>query len=186
LPDESNTKKSRRDTAHDTRENIINIAMEEFSQKGLAGARIDEIAERPASQEQSSRFEDLPPEEALRAMVGHNFDYHYEHPEFVRLVMNENLHHGEHINQIESMKTRNRSVIDQLGAILAKGEKSGVFRAGIDPVDLHIAISALSFYNVANRYTFLCNFDVDFAKPATRARRREQIVQIVMSWVKPA
>ena len=134
-------------------------------------------------QEQSSHFEDLPPLEALRAMIGHNFDYHFEHPEFVRLVMNENVHHGDHIALIASMKERNRSVIDQLGAILSKGAEQGVFRSGIDPIDLHTTISALSFYNVSNRYTFLYNFGVDFAAPATRARRREQITQCVIRWL---
>ena len=213
MTEKSPVAKTKRRGAKETRENIIDVAMEEFSQKGLAGARIDEIAERTASskrmiyyyfggkdglyravleraysrirtQEQSSQFEDLPPEEALRAMVGHNFDYHFDHPEFVRLVMNENLHYAEHIAQIESMKDRNRSVIDQLGAILERGRAAGVFRAGIDPVDLHLTISALSFYNVSNRYTVLCNFGVDFSTTAMRARRREQIIQTVTRWVK--
>ena len=196
----------------ETRENILEVATREFADKGLAGARIDEIAERTASskrmiyyyfgskdelyravlerayqrireQEQQARFEDLPPDEALRAVIGHNFDYHYEHPEFVRLVMNENVHHGEHIAQIDGLRTRNRSAIDQLAAILAKGAEQGLFRPGIDPVDLHMTISALSFYNVSNRYTFLHNFGVDFTVSATRAKRREQIVQCVMNWV---
>lgn len=204
-----------RDDARETRENILDVATREFADKGLAGARIDEIAECTASskrmiyyyfgskdelyravlerayqrireQEQQARFEDLPPDEALRAVIGHNFDYHYEHPEFVRLVMNENVHHGEHIAQIEGLRGRNRSAIDQLAAILAKGQEQGLFRAGIDPVDLHTTISALSFYNVSNRYTFSHNFGVDFTAPATRARRREQIIQCVMAWVTKA
>lgn len=201
-----------RDEGSETRENILEVATREFADKGLAGARIDEIAERTASskrmiyyyfgskdelyravlerayhrireQEQQARFEDLPPDQALRAVIGHNFDYHYEHPEFVRLVMSENVHHGEHIAEIEGLRGRNRSAIDQLAAILEKGEEQGLFRAGIDPVDLHMTISALSFYNVSNRYTFLHNFGVDFTAPGTRARRREQIIQCVMAWV---
>lgn len=201
-----------RDDARETRENILDVAAREFADKGLAGARIDEIAERTASskrmiyyyfgskdelyravlerayqhirdQEQQARFEDLPPDEALRAVIGHNFDYHYEHPEFVRLVMNENVHHGEHIAEIESLRGRNRSAIDQLAAILAKGQEQGMFRPGMDPVDLHMTISALSFYNVSNRYTFRHNFGVDFTAAPTRARRREQIIQCVMAWV---
>ena len=34
----------------------------------------------------------------------------------------------------------------------------GVFRAGLDPIDLHMSISALSFFNVANRHTFALIF----------------------------
>ncbi len=198
--------------ALETRDNILIVATREFADKGLAGARIDEIAEKTQSskrmiyyyfggkdelyravlerayqhirtQEQAAHFEDLQPDEALRAIIGHNFDYHFEHPEFVRLVMNENVHHGEHIAQIESMKERNRSVIDSLAVILKKGEALGLFRSGVDPVDLHTTISALSFYNVSNRHTFLHNFGVDFTAPEVRARRRDQIIDCVLTWV---
>ena len=98
--------------------------------------------------------------------------------------MNENVHKGEHIAQIPDMQARNRTVIEALGAILKKGVEQGVFRDGIDPVDLHMTISALSFYNVSNRYTFRQNFGVDFAEPAQRARRRVQIIDCVLHWVK--
>lgn len=199
--------------ALDTRENILEVATREFADKGLAGARIDEIAEKTSSskrmlyyyfggkdelyravleraylhirgQEQDAHFEEMQPDEALRAIIGHNFDYHYEHPEFVRLVMNENVHHGEHIARIDSLKERNRSVIDSLSAILKRGEELGLFREGINAVELHATISALSFYNVSNRYTFEHNFGVDFSAPAVRAMRREHIIQCVLAWVK--
>lgn len=200
-------------TALRTREDILEVAGHEFSEKGLAGARIDEIAEKTQTskrmiyyhfgskdglyqavlqrayetirnQEQAARFEDLSPEQALRAIIGHNFDYHFEHPDFVRLVMNENVHKGDHIAQIPGMRERNRPVIAALGAILKKGVDQGVFRDGIDPVDLHMTISALSFYNVSNRYTFRQNFGVDFAESAQKARRRVQIIDCVLRWVK--
>jgi len=201
-----------RDNPRETRQNILEVATQEFADKGLAGARIDEIAERTASskrmiyyyfgskdglyravlerayqrirdQEQQAGFEGMEPDDALRAVVRHNFDYHFEHPEFVRLVMNENVHHGAHIAEVEGLRARNRSAIDQLEAILKRGEAKGLFRAGIDPIDLHTMISALSFYNVSNRYTFRHNFGVDFTEPSTRARRREQIIECILGWV---
>jgi hypothetical protein len=39
--------------------------------------------------------------------------------------MNENVHHGEHIAQVEGIKGRNQSVIAQLSAILEKRRRSG-------------------------------------------------------------
>jgi AcrR family transcriptional regulator len=198
--------------ALETRENILDVAYAEFSEKGLAGARIDEIADKTATskrmiyyhftskeglyravleraydrirgQEQSARFEDMPPDQALRAIVGHNFDYHFEHPEFVRVVMNENVHKGEHIATIPDMQARNSTVIEQLRSILDKGTQEGLFRPGIDPVDVHMTISALSFYNVSNQFTFHHNFGVDFSSPSARARRRVQIIECVLAWV---
>ena len=202
----------RNQEAAQTRENILDVAMYEFADKGLAGARIDEIAEKTNSskrmiyyyfggkdklyravlqrsyerirrQEQAAGFETLEPEEALRAIVAHNFDYHFAHPEFVRLVMNENVHYGEHIAQVAGIKESNETVVAQLQSILDRGVELGVFRPGVDPADLHTTISALSFYSVSNRHTFLHNFGVDFSDPAYRAKRREQIVQIVLGWV---
>lgn len=197
-----------------TREDILDTAEREFADKGLAGARIDEIADKTASskrmiyyyfggkdelyravlerayariraQESEAHFEKLPPRDALRAIIQNNFDYHIEHPEFVRLVMNENVHRGEHIARIASLKERNRSVIDALASILQQGVEQGVFRAAIDPVDLHSMISSLSFYNVSNRHTFQHNFGVDFASPAVRAKRREQTIECILAWVAP-
>ncbi len=203
-----------REDARETRENILEVATSEFADKGLAGARIDEIAEQTASskrmiyyyfgskdelyravlerayqrirvQELQAGFETLEPDDALRAVVGNNFDYHYEHPEFVRLVMNENVHHGAHIAQIEGLRERNRTAIEQLTAIIAAGQAKGLFRAGIDPVDLHMTFSALCFYNVSNRYTFKHNFGVDLTEETTKAKRRAQIIDCIMAWVAP-
>ncbi len=91
-------------------------------------------------------------EDALELYVGHTFDYHAEHPEFVRLVMNENIHYGAHIGAVPGIKERNRSVIATLQDIIDKGDQGGRFRKGLDPVELHMLVSALCFYNVSNRY----------------------------------
>jgi AcrR family transcriptional regulator len=203
---------ARQNDPEETRNNILEVAAREFADKGLAGARIDEIAEKTNSskrmiyyyfggkdelyravleraysqirtREEASDFESLPADAALSAQIGHTFDYHAEHPEFVRLVMNENIHHGEHIGHIDGLKERNRSVIASLKAIVDKGVAQGLFRP-IDPVELHMSISALCFYNVSNRYTFETNFGIDMASPDSLARRRAQVTEIIMAWVK--
>jgi AcrR family transcriptional regulator len=213
LPKSISRAEIRRNDAEETRNNILEVATSEFADKGLAGARIDEIAEKTNSskrmiyyyfggkdelyravlersyasiraQEEDAGFEDLPADEALRAIIGHTFDYHAQHPEFVRLVMNENIHHGEHIAHVDGLKERNRSVIAALKAIVDKGVAQGLFRDGVDAVDLHMSISALCFYNVSNRHTFKHNFEVDFDSPKVRARRRDQIAQIILAWLR--
>ena len=120
-------------------------------------------------------------EEALKANVQLTFDYHHQHPEFVRLVMNENIHHGEFIKDVAGIERRNESVIRVLGEIIAKGADEGVFRDGLDPIDLHMTISALCFYNVSNRYTFSEIFRRDMTSPEAVARRREQVVEVVLA-----
>jgi AcrR family transcriptional regulator len=214
LPTSSQNKAdSRLNDAEETRNNILEIAAREFADKGLSGARIDEIAEKTNSskrmiyyyfggkeelyravlersyrqiraREDDANFETLPADKALTAHIEHTFDYHVEHPEFVRLVMNENIHHGAHIGHIEGLKERNKSVIASLQAIIDKGVADSVFRAGIDPVDLHMSVSALCFYNVSNRYTFASNFGVDMSSPKSLKKRRAQIAEIVLAWLR--
>ncbi len=214
MPTSRRTKaENRLNDADETRNNILEVAAREFADKGLSGARIDEIAEKTASskrmiyyyfggkdelyravlersygqiraREDDASFETLPADKALIAQIEHTFDYHVEHPEFVRLVMNENIHHGAHIGHVEGLKERNKSVIESLTAIIDKGVAAGIFRAGIDPVDLHMSISALCFYNVSNRYTFASNFGVDMSSAKSLKKRRAQITEIVLAWVR--
>jgi AcrR family transcriptional regulator len=197
-----------------TKANILEVARQEFSDKGLSGARIDEIAERTntskrmiyyhfASKEGLYRavleeaytriretetampIETMGAEQALRANIRLNFNYHHDHPEFVRLVMNENMHHGEFIKHVVGIKRRNESVIRVLGEIIAKGRDEGVFRDDLDPIELHMTISALCFYNVSNRYTFSEIFRRDMVSPEAVKKRREQVVGVILASCRP-
>lgn len=208
----SNRSDSRTAVPDETRNNILDVATREFADKGLAGARIDEIADKTNSskrmiyyyfggkdelyravlakayshireREAERKLEAMPARDALRELVELTFDYHATHPDFVRLVMNENIHHGQHIGHVPGLKERNRSVISALKTILDKGVTERVFRRGIDPVELHMSISALCFYNVSNRYTFDANFGIDMAAPKNQKRRRAQIADIILAWV---
>jgi AcrR family transcriptional regulator len=199
----------RQSEAEDGRLNILEVAAKEFADKGLAGARVDEIAEKINSskrmiyyyfggkeqlyravleqayaqirtRESAANYAAMSAEDALQQYVGHTFDYHAEHPEFVRLVMNENIHYGAHIGAVQGIKERNRSVIATLQEIIDKGAKEGRFRKGIDPVELHMLVSALCFYNVSNRYTFAANFGVDMGSPKVAKRRREIVIETIL------
>ena len=194
-----------------TRTEILTAATREFSEKGLSGARVDEIAERTQinkrmiyyyfeskeglyravlercyghirMSESAMDLKSLSPEDALRQLVRHTFDYHSMHPDFVRLVMNENIHQGAYIGDIASIKTRNRHVLATLRELLDRGIDAGTFRADIDPIELHMSISALCFYNVSNRYTFSRIFDRDMSSPEAITARREVVVDMIMRW----
>ncbi len=55
--------------------------------------------------------------------------------------------------------------------IIDRGEAEGSFRPGIDPVTLHMNMTALSFYNVSNQFTFAHNFGVDMSSAEAVERR---------------
>ena len=211
-PTKTTTTESEGKASDRTRENILEVATREFSEKGLAGARVDEIAERTNTSkrmiyyyfeskeglyravlekvyeqirliESGIDIEGLSPEEALRELVRVTFDWHNKHPDFVRLVMNENIHQGEHLGSLGGIKSRRQTIVDLLRRVLARGIKSGRFRADIDPVDLHMSISALCFYNVSNRYTFSRIFERDMTSTKALAARREIVVDTILRWV---
>ena len=193
--------------------NIVEVATREFADKGLSGARIDEIAaltktskrmiyyyftskeglyvvvleeayRRIRSIESGLQLEDLEPEAALRKLVGFTFDYQVANPEFIRLVMTENIHNGEFLAQSKTIQQLNVPVIGAVKSVYERGVNTGVFRRGLDPVELHMSISALSFFNVANRHTFALIFKRDMTDPAEMETRRKNIVEMVVRFVR--
>ncbi len=191
---------------------ILAVAKDEFAAKGFSGARVDEIAARTKtskrmiyyyfrdkeglylavleevyagirSVEATLDLENLAPDAALKALVSFTFDYQNANPDFVRLVMIENIHDAKHLKNSNAIQNLNVTVIDSLRRMLLRGEKIGVFRRGVDPVDLHMTISALCFFNVANRATFSTIFKVDMTSLKALAVRRNQVVDMVLRYV---
>jgi AcrR family transcriptional regulator len=198
--------------AEGTVADIMAVATAEFAEKGLAGARIDEIAERTRTSKRMIYYyfkskeglylavleeayrkiraieagldlEHLAPEQALRALVGFTFDYQRANPDFVRLVMNENMHKGEYLKKSKSIHRLNAPAIDALRGIYRRGLESGVFRAGIDPLDIHTSISAVSFFNVSNQHTFSLIFGRDVMSEENLVRRRGNVEDMVLRYV---
>jgi AcrR family transcriptional regulator len=196
-----------------TMADIIDVATHEFSEKGLAGARIDVIAEamrtskrmiyyyfgskeglyiavleeayrRIRAIEADLHLDDLAPEDALRRLVGFTVDYQLANPDFIRLVMTENIHRGEYLAQSKAIQKLNVPAIEGLRRVYERGVAAGVFRSGVDAIDLHMSISALSFFNTANRHTFSLIFKRDFDSPAALIARRDSIIEMVVRFVR--
>ncbi len=192
---------------------ILSVATREFADKGLAGARIDVIAKamstskrmiyyyfgskeglylavleeayrRMRAIESNLHLDDLPPEDALRRLIGFTVDYQLANPDFIRLVMTENIHRAEYLRRSKAIQQLNVPAIDGLKRVLQRGLDAGLFRGGIDPVDLHRSISALSVFNVANRYTFSLIFQRDLDTPAAIIARRDSIIEMIVRFVR--
>ncbi|MEY4121167.1 MAG: hypothetical protein RLZZ457_5 [Pseudomonadota bacterium] len=191
---------------------ILEVATTEFADKGLSGARIDEIAaatrtskrmiyyyfgskeglylavledayRRIRETEAELHLADLSPEDALKALVGFTFDHHHNNQDFVRLVISENMQRGAYLAQSELIQALNVSVIQAIEALYKRGVKAGVFRKGLDPIDIHASISALTFFNVSNRYTFDLIFKRDSQTAKALAARRRNVVEMVLRFV---
>jgi hypothetical protein len=78
------------------------------------------------------------------------------------------------------MHQLNVSIIDLITDVLARGAREGLFRKGIDPVDVHMAIASLGLFQIANRHTFGYIFGRDFASPSQIERHKAIITEIVL------
>src|SRR5690349_10886598 len=112
--------------AERTRAEILDVATAEFAERGYAGARVDEIADRTRTTkrmiyyyfggkqqlyiavlerayaqlrdaEQTLDVDHLDPLAAIRELAELTFDHHERHPQFLRLVAIENIHRAEHM-----------------------------------------------------------------------------------------
>ena len=128
--------------------------------------------------------QDLEPEEALRRLVAFTFDHHLDHESYIRLVMSENIHRGQYLAQSPRIQELNVPAIAAIRNLYERGVKTGVFRKGLDPVDIHASISALSFFNVSNRHTFGLIFKLDMTTRAYIAQRRDNVVEMIVRFMR--
>lgn len=165
-----------------TRERILKAAKLEFAKNGLAGARVDAIADRAKinkrmlyvyfgnkedlflavledayadirDAERRLRLEHLEPVEALTTLVRFTWFYYLKHPEFLRLINSENLHRARHLKRSARIKEMHSPFVKMIGDLLDRGAEAGFFRRGIDPNQLYISIAALGYYYLTNRFT---------------------------------
>jgi AcrR family transcriptional regulator len=195
-----------------TRADILDVATEEFATRGLAGGRIDAIAEKTRTSkrmiyyyfggkedlylavlERSYRqirtieadleLEHLPPDEALRVLISETFDYDEAHPDFIRLVSSENINYAAHMRRSETLRDLNVSIINTLATIIARGAAEGIFKREADPIDVHMLISAFCFFRVSNRHTFGTIFRRNLSEPGLMEHHRQMIADTVLSYL---
>jgi AcrR family transcriptional regulator len=195
-----------------TQQSILRAAMAEFADKGLGGARIDAIAERAGinkrliyyyfegkdrlfltvleqtyddirSAEQALHLEAQDPVQAVRELVAFTWNHYVRHPEFLHLLNSENLHRARHLKQSSRIREMNSPLIQTLGEVLERGRREGVFRGGIDPVQLYISIAGLAYFYLSNNPTLSTIFGRDLMSAKAMAERLSHITEVVMGYV---
>jgi AcrR family transcriptional regulator len=154
------------------------------SKEGLYLAVLEESYRRVRDIEAELHLQDLEPEQALRRLVAFTFDHHLNHENYIRLVMSENINRGQYLAQSPRIQELNVPAISAIKNLYQRGVKRGVFRPGLDPVDIHASISALSFFNVSNRHTFGLIFKLDMRSAAYIAHRRDNVVEMIVRFVR--
>lgn len=191
------------------RRNILRVAKKEFAEYGLSGARVDEIAARTKTSKRMIYyyFQDkkglyraclesayshiradeekldlggLAPDQALAKLVGFTFDHHRKNPDFIRLVMIENIHKAAYLTGSDIIQNVNAAAIETLTDIIQRGQASGKFRDDLNPVELHWQISALSFFNVSNMPTFSALFKSELYSNSGQQSLRDHAVEMIL------
>ncbi|MGP0093091.1 MAG: TetR/AcrR family transcriptional regulator [Xanthobacteraceae bacterium] len=193
-----------------TRETILAAARTEFAGKGLDGGRVDHIAHRAKvnkrmiyhyfgnkqglylaalerayadlrGTERKLVFAHLEPETAIRRLVEFNFDYMRKHPELISLINNENLHRAKHLRKSDAVRELHSPFVATIGEILKRGVEQGIFRAGLDPVQVYVTIAAIGYFYLSNNWTLSAIFGVDLGTATACARRRRHNVDMILN-----
>ena len=210
---QGSTTTRRRDPAA-TQRKLLVAARREFAAQGLAGARVDEIADRAGvnkqlvyhyfgdkdalylavlewvyeeirEQERKLNLAGLPPQQAIRKLIESSFDHLAAHSDFILLLNDENRAGARHVRSSRRLEAMHSPLVSLVSKILREGVKAGTFRRGISPVHLYISIAGLSYFYFSNTPTLSAIFGTDFSSRAAKLARRRHVVDLVMQSLRP-
>lgn len=198
-----------------TRARIVEIATLEFAAKGYDGARVDDIVERcgvsknliyhyfagkealfVAVMELAYRrmrerqnewsFKNLSPRKGIEKLVIYTFEHFLEEPTVIPLLNTENLHKAKHIGRSKDIPRLYNPLIAAIEELLERGRESGEFRGNVDPIDLYITISGLSYFYLSNQHTLSYLFGQDLMQAKRLAQRKKHVVDVVLGYLRVA
>jgi AcrR family transcriptional regulator len=195
-----------------SKKQILDAALAEFADFGLGGARMDRIAGRAGvnkrliyyyfenkeslflavlelayarirSEEQQLELTQVEPTEAIRRLIAFTWNYYLAHPEFMTLLNSENLHRARHLKQSTRVPAMHSPLVQTLADVLERGHKDGVFRAGVDPVQLYISIAGLSYFYLGNNHTLSTIFNRPLLGTKAKVERLSHMTELVLGYL---
>ena len=191
---------------------ILAAALGEFAEHGLGGARMDRMAERAGvnkrliyyyfenketlflavlekayenirGEEQQLNLAQVEPTESIRRLISFTWNYYLAHPEFLTLLNSENLHRARHLTQSAQIRSMTSPLIAMLAEVLERGAKSGLFRAGVDPVQLYISIAGLAYFYLGNSCTLSTIFGRELLGAKAKVERLSHMTDLVLGYL---
>ena len=189
-----------------TRQQILTAATAEFSNKGLHGARVDEIAKRAevnkeriyayfGSKEQLFRetlreaiSEIISEEQTLLTQLAqdptrmtevtleHYLGFLERHPHFWRLLAWENLSGGA---EAEALGDVREQTFKEMRELYQQRQKLGLFSKTISFEAFIFTLSAVSFFLFSNRLTMERTLQLNLAIPATRKQLMAEVLTLI-------
>lgn len=188
---------------------ILQVATREFAQHGLPGARIERIVQQTRTSKRmiyyhfgskeglyravlEHAFETVrrvdqhfdanagTPEQALRQIARNAFAAFMGHPDFVRLLTFENLAGAPFIRESEPVSRLNRRAMQDMQAVLERGQADGSMRSDVAAMDVYINIVGLCYYHVAHQAGYLSGGFVRGNRQQLRAQSFHQQRQVAI------
>jgi AcrR family transcriptional regulator len=195
-----------------TRERILRAAINEFATKGFSGGRIDAICASARvnirmvyhhfggkeglyiaaleetlgglrNEELKLDFEAASPMDAMLQLFEFTYEHFAAHPRLISLLSAENLLKAKFLKRSKRTPVISSPVLAQLKKIVDRGEAQGLFRKGIDPLQLYVLIVSLSYFHLSNGYTLSVIFKHDIFEPAWLAQHKLIARDVVVRYV---
>lgn len=195
-----------------TKGQILEAALSEFATNGYDGAKVHQIAQSAGcnarliyhyfdnkerlyaaalrkiysdirEREAELNLDALPPEQAVKQLTETTFDFFENNTAFLSITRSENLLGGRFISQMPEIQKMSAPFLDKISDALKRGHAEGVFRAGIDVLQLYVSIVALSAHHINASHTLSATFGRDISSVAWRQERRAHVVEMIQNAV---
>lgn len=148
---------------------------------GLYRACITQAYDKLRQAEADAAFWDLPPDQAIAALVCFTFDYMTENPEFQGLMRIENMASAQQVRALDAVNTRARDLFAAIDRVLDRGAKDGVFVHRPDPGLFYLSILGLATIHVSNQHTMSVVLGRDLADASFLQARRDEVQRAVLA-----
>lgn len=177
--------------AERTRANILQAAVKEFSESGFAGARVDCIAKVAGCNKgmiyqyygsKEKLYENViayeyrllssieseviqkqytDPVKLIDAIVDCYFDFLIQNPDFVKIIMWENLNEARIVKGSENLSDVKAPIIDCIRRTVRQGREAGIFHEDAKSKVVVFSLITGAFSYFSNRYTLPCLLQID-------------------------
>lgn len=200
-------------TPEGTRERILRTAITEFSEKGYSGARVLTICRKSRAnprmiyhyfggkdrlyvavlehvlgelraEELKLDFEHVSPVEGMMQLFDFTYDHFGKHPELIHILSGENLLRARFLKKSARTPVVASPLIAMISELLKRGEKDGVFRRGIDPLQLYVSMVGFAYFHRSNAHTLSVIFKSDILKADWQDEHKRYAKEMMLGFLK--
>ena len=194
-----------------TRDKILKAAEQAFSEKGLYGARVDEISQdaeinkrmiyehfgskenlyisvletvyaRMSQKEKELIANELNPTEAIKSVISHYFSFLSTNNSFVKMVMWENINEAKCLKQSTAGSMKG-TAMDIMKKKIEQGIKEGTFKPELDITKVVVCINMFCFSCFSNIYTMAHIMKSDFTDTASLEEYKQIVTDMIINYL---